>query len=190
MVTTWTEFTGNHPVGAPAEHNAAVRTRLTILACSLLIAGCSSTVTGTAVPAPPRPLKPSIMTVAVGDWVDTGQALRFVVEKIEVDPKCTAEKPLPLGRNRHLVVLTVAVETGARFVKRSDTPVWDTFLTYGPYGFDTIVSSAGPRCFPQEQSIYWSDPKPNGKYRGKVVVETYSTEGLVVHKDWKWAYPS
>lgn len=170
--------------------NAAVRTRLTLVACSLVIAGCSSTVTGTAAPAPPRPLKSSIMTVAVGDWVDTGQALRFAVEKIEVDPTCTAKQPLPLGRNRHLVVLTVAVETGAGFVKQSDTPVWDTFLTYGPYGFDTIVSSAGPRCFPQEQSIHWSDPKPNGKYRGKVVVETHASEGLVVHKDWKWSYPS
>lgn len=168
-----------------------MRIRLAATACLLLpLAGCGSKISGAPVPAPPPPLKASITTVDIREWVDDGKGLRFAVEKIEVDPGCTAKNPLPLEPGRHLVVLTVSVETGPEFVKKSDTPVWDTFRAYGPSGFDTEVSSAGPRCLPQSESIHTKSPEPNGKYRGKVVVETSATEGMIVHKDWKWKFPS
>ncbi|WP_436499894.1 hypothetical protein [Actinokineospora sp. HUAS TT18] len=166
-----------------------MRTRLAATACLLLLAGCGSTVAGTAVPAPPRPLKDSIATVDVGEWVDTPVDLRFVVDKIEVDPGCTAKNPLPLKSGRHLVVLTVSVETGPTFAKKADTPVWDIFHVYGPYGFDNVgASHVAPRCLPQEETIYFKTPAPNGKYWGKIVLETTATEGMVVHKNWKWKF--
>lgn len=167
-----------------------MRIRLAATACLLLLAGCGSTVAGTPAPAPPPPLKPSIKTVDIGEWVDDGKDLRFVVEKIEVDPGCTAKNPLPLEPGRHLVVLTVHVKTGPGFDKKSNTPVWDIFLAYGPAGFDTEVGSAGPRCLEMSESIHGQSPKPGGEYRGKIVVETSATEGMIIHKDWKWKFPS
>ncbi|MFC4950107.1 hypothetical protein [Pseudonocardia sp. GCM10023141] len=189
---------------------------LTVSACANLAPSRPSlavdvpTASSTAPVAAPSPAPPhgemsprKNLVKKVGETADWGIgnnniSVKFVVDKITVDPKCTSQfagKP----QNGHLVQMDVRVET------TPDMPT-NTGYSINPYSFSAIgpdgvtepsvVSGVSFSCLAPNTHLP-AQFAPASKYRGSLVLDVSSPTGTLIFSPsfsgaggWEWAFPA
>ncbi|MFC0110705.1 hypothetical protein [Kibdelosporangium aridum] len=125
----------------------------------------------------------------------TDFAVTFTLDKIEVDPKCTAKYSADgKAENGHFVVLSFTVKTTTKFT--SD----HTHLSLKPHEFSVVgpdgvtiqnYATSGCTAISEMLPVNFS---PASQYIGKVVLDTKHAHGVVVYRPsaldggWEWEY--
>ena len=125
--------------------------------------------------------------------------VKFVVDKITVDPKCTGAAARP-AENGHLVRIDLRAETTSALPASAGFRiVGGDWSVVGPDGVTetqvwTIRSAS---CFPSKELFPSDVLSPASKYRGAIVLDTRSASGAVMyrpsfmsdHGGWEWSFP-
>lgn len=193
-----------------------------LLAGALLVAGCSESVTGrpqlgaeltetkkeqpepgepktsssgTKINATGAPVLPKRVGEDAGVVAEDGSRLvTFRLDKVEVDPECTAPEAKEPERG-HFVVFTMTVEPMEKYSDELRHLHAGSFEILGADGVDTLVSTpAANACFPAAEQLT-RHHKPGEKTTGKIVFDTKYTSGNAALKSaevdgtgWTWEF--
>ena len=126
--------------------------------------------------------------------------VKFVVDKITVDPKCSGGAAQQ-AENGHLVKLDLRAETTPELPASSNFYiVGGDWSVVGPDGVteSEVWTMPAASCLPSKQ-LFPSDPlSPASKYRGSIILDTRSASGVAMfrpgfmsdHGGWEWSFPA
>lgn len=154
---------------------------------------------------PPSTSTRGLLVKAIGQpahWATNNNVKQatFVVDAVQVDPKCTGEFSKPAERG-HLVVLSFTVTTTPDY--RADQ-LWSItahdFSIVGPDGVTESSLSTGPAfsCLRNEEYLPTEPYATGSKYIGKIVLDTRNASGVVTYRSpaiglqggWEWQIPT
>ena len=123
-------------------------------------------------------------------------SVKFVVDKITVDPKCTSQFASK-SENGHLVQLDIRVETTATMPTNAGYSMNPySWSAIGPDGVteSSLTTAATFSCLDSKAQLP-VDFSPASKYRGSIMLDTSSTTGTLIFRPafvnaggWEWAY--
>ncbi|SDH80282.1 hypothetical protein SAMN05192558_105122 [Actinokineospora alba] len=198
-----------------------MRSKLTVLlAGALLVAGCSDSIGGKPQSGPPgieltdtkkepgetssggtkinatgAPVLPKRVGEDAGVVAEDGSRLvTFRLDKVEVDPECTAPEAKEPEKG-HFVVFTMTVEPMEKYSDELKHLHAGSFEILGDDGADTLVSTpAANACFPESEQLT-RHYKPGEKTTGKIVFDTKYKSGNAALKNgaadgtgWVWEF--
>jgi hypothetical protein len=177
-----------------------------------LLAGCALPVVAPTIDVPKAPVpdapagdrsergnvvKQVGETAAFGPTQDQ-LVVKFVVDKITVGAKCTADYAQPAERGT-FVKVDMRAETDPTMPANGLYMIngWD-FSTVGADGVteSDLVTGAGSSCIDPNEALSNQPFSPGSKYRGSIVLDTKNTSGVLVLKPafmattggWEWQY--
>jgi hypothetical protein len=167
------------------------RAAVTLAAAAILaLTGCSSDDAQPAAAEPAPPASDTAATEAGPIDVTIGQPFQIsdkdgptatvTVVSVEVDPQCTdmfGEPTPPAGTN---VALQLEVQTTDNPPLKYISDVWFDELT--PDGYTKNPPAANDLCIGDRES-FDSDPAPNSKYRGWVLVDVSDPKSSLLMSD-------
>lgn len=124
--------------------------------------------------------------------------VKFAIDKITVDPKCTsqfASKP----QNGHFIRLDVRAETDPAMPNNGLYTINPfEFSTVGADGIteSTLMTGAAITCVDTSELLPSGSFSPGSKYRGALILDTKNPSGLLVFRPgfmgttggWEWTY--
>lgn len=132
--------------------------------------------------------------------VGNEQIVRFAIESITVDPKCTNEYAEP-AEHGHFIVVRMNMETTAKYdpVRANFRPDPLQFSIQGPDGFTEgdLGTAASYSCLNTQEQLPVDTIGPAGKYAGSIVLDSKNASGILMFKPytvqpggWEWTFPA
>lgn len=124
----------------------------------------------------------------------------FVVNSIQIDPKCTNEFAKPAD-NGHFVALNVSMETDPALVESVNPQfglagyAWKVVADNGTTFNGDVMSVASFVCL-NDKERFPSALGPGEKATGTIILDVPTPSGVLIHQQgfmpagWEWAYPA